>query len=481
MAFALPVALVALSLQCKTRSLLRYLIYLWHPCPPYHLRGVLELSTSSGSQKKMFTKIALRGWRQFRNVDIDFHPRLTILTGANGAGKTTLLNLVSRHFGWASSFISTPTRRGSGPGLMYSADNWSLDDDQFECFDSEIREEKRRLALAAQGPQTTIGEILYRNEVRADISVPNQQIGSSYDVNIRGQQGVEGLHIPSHRATYSYQAVQNIPTVPRRRSEVFNQYLNLVRTRFGGGHTQWSPQYYMKETLIALATFGYGNMAVEADPESARVFEDFQKVLRKMLPPTLGFKRITVRIPEVVLETDTGNFSIDALSGGAAAVIDLAWQVFMYQPSGSEFVVTLDEPENHLHPELQQCVLANLVSAFPTVQFVVATHSPFIVGSVPDSNVYVLGYDDTRRVNSTLLDTVNRAGTATEILRDVLGLAFTMPIWVESKLENLVERYSIQEFTEATLTALREEMTSLGLGKHMPQTIARLAEQKDQQ
>lgn len=428
----------------------------------------------------MFKKIVLHGWRQFRNIDIDFHPRLTILTGANGAGKTTLLNLVSRHFGWGNTFISTPTRRGNGSSLMYSTDSWDLDEELIAELDDETRD-KRHALIVAQGPQSIIGEIHYRNDVKASISVPNNQVSSSYDVSISGQQAVEGLHIPSHRATYSYQPVQNIPTVPRRRNEVFNQYLNLVRTRFGGGHTQWSPQYYMKETLIALATFGYGNLAVEADAESARIFEDFQEVLRKMLPPTLGFKRIIVRIPEVVLETDTGNFSIDALSGGAAAVIDLAWQVFMYQPSGNEFVVTLDEPENHLHPELQQRVLADLVSAFPAVQFVVATHSPFIVGSVPDSHVYVLGYDHTKRVNSTLLDTVNRAGTANEILRDVLGLAFTMPIWVESKLENLVERYSIQEFTDDTLAALREEMMLLGLGKHVPQTIAKIAEQKDRQ
>jgi hypothetical protein len=95
--------------------------------------------------------------------------------------------------------------------------------------------------------------------------------------------------------------------------------------------------------------------------------------------------------------------------------------------------------------------------------------------------VYVLDYDNTKRVNSTLLDTVNRAGTANEILRDVLGLAFTMPIWVESKLESLVERYSNQDFTVETLAELREEMNMLGLGKHVPQTISKLAEQKDQE
>ncbi len=412
----------------------------------------------------MFKRLTLQGWRQFRSVDIDFHPQLTVLTGANGAGKTTLLNLISRHFGWGSPFISTPLKRRDSTEVSYSADFWAFGERPF-----------------GNGPDPSrlmIGSIEY-SEGEASISVPQGNIGWNYDLQVNGQRRVEGLHIPSHRATYNYQQVQNIPTVPRRRNEVFNQYLNLIRTRFGGGHTQWSPQYYMKETLIALATFGYGNQAVEADPESAKIFEDFQAVLRRMLPRKLGFKRLAVRIPDVVLETDSGNFSIDALSGGSAAVIDLAWQIFMYQPEGSQFVVSLDEPENHLHPELQRRALADLVSAFPTVQFVVATHSPFIVGSVPDSNVYVLDYDDTNRVISTRLDTVNRAGSANEILRDVLGLEYTLPVWVENRLQSIVEKYSERNFTEETLAELRGEMNSLGLGKHTPQAITKLAERKD--
>lgn len=412
----------------------------------------------------MFKRLTLQGWRQFRAVDINFHPQLTVLTGANGAGKTTLLNLISRHFGWGSSFISTPIRRREASGVSYSADLWAFGDLSF--------------GNAPDPARLKIGSIEY-SEGEASISVPHGNVGWNYDLQVNGQKRVEGLHIPSHRATYSYQQVQNIPTVPRRRNEVFNQYLNLIRTRFGGGHTQWSPQYYMKETLIALATFGYGNQAVEADPESARIFEEFQEVLRRMLPPKLGFKKLAVRIPEVVLETNSGNFSIDALSGGAAAVIDLAWQVFMYQPDGSQFVVSLDEPENHLHPELQRRVLADLVAAFPTVQFVVATHSPFIVGSVPDSNVYVLDYDDTNRVTSTRLDTVNRAGSANEILRDVLGLEYTLPVWVENRLQSIVDKYSERNFTEETLAELRGEMNSLGLGRHTPQAISKLAERKD--
>lgn len=426
----------------------------------------------------MFHRLQLEGWRQFRSVDITFHPRLTVLTGANGAGKTSLLNLASRHFGWPAGFVSTPRTRERGALLQYFADFWDPEDSAEEPQTSESAHPVPPVSRV-QGPKVRIGSIEYSDGGSTPIMVPLDAVGSTYDVQLPQKRTIEGLHIPSHRATHSYRPVESVPTVPRRRNEIFQQYSNLVRNRYLGQHSQWSPHYYMKETLIALATFGYGNQAVEADPESARVFEDFENVLRRMLPPRLGFKRLIVRVPEVVLETETGPFSLDALSGGAAAVVDLAWQIFMFQPAGTSFVATLDEPENHLHPELQRRILADLIAEFPAVQFIVATHSPFIVGSVPDSNVYVLDYDDTRKVTSTLLDTVNKAGSANEILRDVLGLEFTMPVWVESRLEGLIDSYRQREFSGSTLAELRAEMESLGMGRLVPSTIARLAKEQD--
>src|ERR1700684_3254096 len=46
--------------------------------------------------------------------------------------------------------------------------------------------------------------------------------------------------------------------------------------------------------------------------------------------------------------------------------------------------------ENHLHPSLQRSLFVKLVEAFPLTQFIIATHSPFIVSGLKDSNVYVL-------------------------------------------------------------------------------------------
>ena len=50
-------------------------------------------------------------------------------------------------------------------------------------------------------------------------------------------------------------------------------------------------------------------------------------------------------MPEVILETGTGDFSLDAASGGIAALVDVAWQIHMRSRSDATFTVLMDEPK----------------------------------------------------------------------------------------------------------------------------------------
>jgi len=407
----------------------------------------------------MFKNIQIRGWRQFQDISLEFHDRLTILTGANASGKTTILKILAQHFGWQLQFISTKAKKGKI--LRAIADFWGKDD----------------LHNDNQSNQNIIGHITYDNETTSDIIVPSKN-SPTYNINIRNLQPVSGLFIPSHRPIPVYQEVQDIPTKVQTKDQAFNNYKNEILNRYRSGRgSNQPPSFRIKQTLISLATFGYGNQAVERNQEAIDTFEGFQEILRKVLPPKIGFQRLTVSLPDVMIETNSGNFPIDSMSGGMASIFDIAWQIYMYSPEGESYVVTIDEPENHLHPELQRSLLTDFLKAFPNVQFIVSTHNPFIVGSVPDSNVYVLDYNHNDKVESIYLDTANRAGTSNEILRGVLGLSDTLPIWVKSQMDRIISDYSKKELNEETLASLRDELKSQGLDNIITDVIAEVFNQ----
>ena len=406
----------------------------------------------------MFTHLDVHNWRQFDRVDVEFHPRLTVLTGANGAGKTTLLHLLNRHWGWNIQYVSTPRFTKRGVRQLWSG-FWAREQDEVGSQPTE--------------GELEIGAIGYRDHPPSRLLVPAKS-NETFSVNIRPQPGLHGVYVSSHRPLYIHQAVENIPTRVDARQQIFNAYVAEIKNRWAVNQKVRSPSHMLKQSLISLATFGYGTETLDPNPEARETFEGFQAVLRKILPPSLGFQRLRVRVPDVILQTSTGDFAFDAVSGGVSALIDIAWQVFLYSTLAAEFVVVIDEPEAHLHPELQQTVLPNLLDAFPDCQFIVATHNPFVVGSVRDSFVYVLRYSTSNRVDSFRLDNVNKAGSANEILREVLGVRMTTGRWVDRQLDEILTRYSREDLNEESFAQLKAELHDLGLGRFLPETLSRL-------
>ena len=59
-------------------------------------------------------------------------------------------------------------------------------------------------------------------------------------------------------------------------------------------------------------------------------------------------------------------------------------------PLQAEAVVLVDEIDLHLHPKWQRDLVPTLSKIFPKVQFIVTTHSPHVLQSMEDVNLYVL-------------------------------------------------------------------------------------------
>lgn len=412
----------------------------------------------------MFRSLNILNWRQFSRVEVAFHPRLTILTGANGSGKTTILHLLNRHWGWNLNYVSTPVWDPKGI-RKYWAGFWT---------EAENSTQTDRTIEPIQG-RREIGTLTYASGESAKLLVP-QDVTEVFAVEIEGQQPVTGVYVPSHRPPYVFQRVEQIATQLDAKEQIFQTYLNELMARFSAGQRTQSPSFRIKSALISLATFGYGNQAVERNENAVKMFEGFETILATVLPSSLGFTRLSVRVPDIILKTASGDFSFDAVSGGVASIIDLAWQIYMYAQLHDAFVVVIDEPETHLHPALQQRLLPDLLAAFPRCQFVIATHNPFMVTSVPDSNVYVLTYNEANRVDSAPLEAVNKAGSADAVLRDVLGVPNTLPIWADQKIQEIIAAFSNQPLSEQTLSALRMQMSEFGLEHLFPAAIGRVLE-----
>lgn len=99
-----------------------------------------------------------------------------------------------------------------------------------------------------------------------------------------------------------------------------------------------------------------------------------------------------------ILQHGRESFDFHTLSGGYQAVLDIVLDLMMrmqHQTQRSfDFnlsgIVLIDEIETHLHLELQKNILPFLTTLFPYIQFIVTSHSPFILNSIENAVIYDL-------------------------------------------------------------------------------------------
>lgn len=399
---------------------------------------VEALHNQRSSDETIVTKLVIENWRQFASVDILFHPRLTILTGANGAGKTTLLNVLSPHFEWSAQLLTRQL----------------------------VNDESANVAQH-------IGNVAYSNGVTSSL-VQSVSTGiGDRPVSITHLQQVPGIFISSHRSISSYQPLHALPARFSEWETLRQQFNAEIHSRYSGGNSGSSPLYRMKEALVAAAMYAYGNKAVRPNESAKELWEGYQDVLRRFLPSSFQFDHLEVEDSEIVIVTRTAEFPLEAVSGGISAMLELSWQIYLRKSSQSSFTVCIDEPENHLHPELQRSIIPSLLEGFPDVTFIVATHSPFVVTSSVDAFVYALGADASGRIVSRKVDGIGAAATPDETLMSVLGLDTTLPLWAEVKLAELLADLAPSPSAE-DLRKLRDQLTHLGLNRQFPAAIQSL-------
>lgn len=94
-------------------------------------------------------------------------------------------------------------------------------------------------------------------------------------------------------------------------------------------------------------------------------------------------------------------FDFNTLSDGFSSILGIIAEIIIRMERKSSKIyklnglVLIDELETHLHISLQRKVLRILTTLFPNLQFIVTTHSPFILNSIENAVVYDMEYRET--------------------------------------------------------------------------------------
>lgn len=149
---------------------------------------------------------------------------------------------------------------------------------------------------------------------------------------------------------------------------------------------------------------------LKAQRSFARDANNFDKV--KKIDKWVGtFQEALKNIFEdenLILEFDSDNynfklhstgrepFDFNTLADGYSAILSIVTELVLRMEDNKQNgydvngIVLIDEIETHLHVELQKKILPFLTSFFPNIQFIVTTHSPFVISSLSNAVVYDL-------------------------------------------------------------------------------------------
>lgn len=145
------------------------------------------------------------------------------------------------------------------------------------------------------------------------------------------------------------------------------------------------------------------NKDVQREAEINSWFDTFVGLLRRLFEDeslTLQFSQQDSYSFKVCTKGQT--FGFNEMSDGFKAALNIVTDLILRMHKGGklsdvfnqEGIVLIDEIETHLHLSLQKMIMPFLTGVFPNIQFIVTTHSPFVLSSMPNAVAYDLEHQE---------------------------------------------------------------------------------------
>ena len=398
-------------------------------------------------------KIAIRNFRLFEDLKIDFNKDVNVIIGNNGAGKTTILDAIALGFGTMVTHF--PNIKGIGfskKDLMVYSKNKIKPFSQIRLHSTQNlhwdRVEKRDKS------RTTLKYI--------PSSYGTKELETFVDTIIDADNEDKSYTMP---LVIYYGTCRNCFETPIRKvnfQKEFHRFDALSNTLKGASNFthffQWfdSMEGIERREIQDRKDFDFQLPELENIREAVKMIKGFKN-------PRVKIRPLRFIIDKVDKDGNIQELQIEQLSAGYKAmlsmIMDISARMAQANPkigNKSKAIILIDELDLHLHPKWQQTILSDLRRTFPNAQFIVTTHSPQLLTTVQKEHIFILKEGKIEKPFNTVY-----AKRSMVALEDLMNTNAQPPLKEVEILDDYLDKIHQGDIESKEVLALRTELNIL--------------------
>ena len=363
-------------------------------------------------------KVHIKNVKGIKDLELSFKKDdkildLIVLAGVNGSGKTTILEAIKDFF-----------------DIFFDNKNNNNNDSEKSNINLEIFFEKFEKYSSYNLKRVKFLNTFHYEKSDNNTSLQNQTINNFESL-------AKIIYVPAEN---NFEKVKTDTTTLLR----ISQFINIINSNV------------IKDIPSYIATRRNYLATIEEDLTMKEVTN---KVLNEIngifnileLDVKLkGFSKDEKTMP--IFENSAGEeFDINDLSSGEKQLFLRTLSIKMLEPNNS--IILIDEPELSLHPKWQQKIIEVYEKIGENNQIIVATHSPHILGSVSNENIFILYRNENGKIEAkTGAELDSSYGQPVErVLKDIMGLKSVRTPKIDRDIQELrklvdKDKYDTEEF-----------------------------------